>query len=38
MSLAQIIKSYTLWEFLKAHTLTLKYFSKAKATINYLFE
>jgi len=38
MSLAQIIKSYTLWEFLKAHTLTLKYFFKAKATINYPFE
>ena len=38
MSLAQIIKSYTLCEFLKAHTLTLKYFFKAKATINYPFE
>ena len=38
MNIGQIIKSYTLWEFLKAHTLTLKYFFKAKATINYPFE
>ena len=38
MSVAQLIKSYTLWEFLKAHWLTLKYFFKPKATINYPFE
>ena len=38
MSIAELIKSYTLWEFLKAHWLTLKYFCKAKATINYPFE
>ena len=28
MSPAQIIKSVTLWEFVKAHALTLKYFFK----------
>ena len=38
MSVAQLIRSYTLWEFLKAHWLTLKYFFKPKATINYPFE
>ena len=38
MSLAYIIKSFTLWEFVKAHWLTLKYFFKAKATINYPHE
>ena len=38
MSVAQFIKSFTLWEFLKAHALTLKYFFKPKATINYPFE
>ena len=38
MNVAQIIKSYTLWEFVKAHALTLRYFFKAKATINYPFE
>ena len=38
MSVAQIIKSYTLWEFVKAHALTLRYFFKAKATINYPYE
>jgi NADH-quinone oxidoreductase subunit I len=38
MSLAYIIKSFTLWEFLKAHWLTLKYFFKPKATINYPYE
>jgi len=38
MSIAHLIKSYTLWEFLKAHALTLKYFFKAKATINYPYE
>src|ERR1043165_2942150 len=32
------IKSFTLWEFVKAHALTLKYFFKPKATINYPYE
>jgi NADH-quinone oxidoreductase subunit I len=32
------VKSFTLWEFLKAHWLTLKYFFKPKATINYPYE
>jgi NADH-quinone oxidoreductase subunit I len=35
MTVAQLVKSFTLWEFVKAHTLTLKYFFKPKATINY---
>lgn len=38
MSLAQHIKAFTLWEFLKAHALTLRYFFKPKATINYPYE
>ena len=38
MNLAQTIKAFTLWEFLKAHALTLRYFFKAKATINYPHE
>ena len=38
MNIAHLIKSYTLWEFLKAHWLTLQYFFKPKATINYPFE
>lgn len=38
MNVAQIVKSFTLWEFLKAHALTLRYFFKAKATINYPYE
>ena len=38
MTVSQIIKSFTLWEFLKAHWLTLKYLFKPKATINYPFE
>ena len=38
MSLAHLIKSFTLWEFVKAHWLTLKYFFKPKATINYPYE
>jgi NADH-quinone oxidoreductase subunit I len=38
VSVAQYIKAFTLWEFLKAHALTLRYFFKAKATINYPFE
>jgi NADH-quinone oxidoreductase subunit I len=36
--LPSLIKSFTLWEFVKAHWLTLKYFFKPKATINYPFE
>ena len=31
---AHWIKSFLLWELVKAHWLTLKYFFKAKATIN----
>jgi len=38
MSVTHIIKSFTLWEFVKAHWLTLQYFFKPKATINYPFE
>ena len=38
MTIAHYIKSFTLWEFVKAHALTLKYFFKPKATINYPFE
>ncbi|MBY0582378.1 MAG: NADH-quinone oxidoreductase subunit I, partial [Sphingomonas sp.] len=38
MSIAQFIKSYTLYEFIGAHAKTLKYFFKAKATINYPYE
>jgi len=38
MNVAQLIRSYTLWEFIQAHWLTLKYFFKPKATINYPFE
>ena len=37
-TVAQLIKSFTQWEFLKAHALTLKYFFKPKATLNYPFE
>ena len=33
--IARTIKAFTLWEFVKAHWLTLKYFFKPKATINY---
>ena len=33
-----LIKTFTLWEFVKAHALTLKYFFKPKATINYPYE
>ena len=32
------LKAFTLWEFLRAHALTLKYFFKPKATINYPYE
>jgi NADH-quinone oxidoreductase subunit I len=38
MSIAQTIRSFTLWEFIKAHALTLSYFFKPKATINYPYE
>src|SRR3569623_647654 len=38
MTVAQIIKSFTLWEIVKAHALTLRYFFKKKATINYPYE
>ena len=38
MTLSHLIKSFTLWEFVKAHWLTLQYFFKPKATINYPFE
>ena len=38
MSIAHYIKTFTLWEFVKAHALTLKYFFRAKATINYPYE
>ncbi len=38
MSIASTIKAFTLWDFVKAHALTLKYFFKPKATINYPFE
>ena len=38
MSIAHYIKTFTLWEFVKAHALTLKYFFKKKATINYPYE
>jgi NADH-quinone oxidoreductase subunit I len=37
MTVAQLIESFTLWEFLKAHALTLKYFFKPKAKLNYPF-
>jgi len=35
---ARLIKSFTLWEFLKAHALTLTYLFKPKVTLNYPFE
>ncbi|TVV75182.1 NADH-quinone oxidoreductase subunit NuoI [Sphingomonas solaris] len=38
MGLAHLVKTFTLWEFVKAHALTLRYFFKAKATINYPHE
>ena len=38
MSIAGTIKAFTLWEFVKAHAKTLRYFFKPKATINYPFE
>ena len=36
--IARTLKAFTLWEFLRAHALTLKYFFKPKATINYPYE
>jgi len=30
MSIAQTIKAFTLWEFVKAHALTLKYSSSPR--------
>src|SRR3569832_2475145 len=38
MTVGQIIKSFTLWEFVRAHALTLRYFFKPKATITYPYE
>jgi NADH-quinone oxidoreductase subunit I len=38
VTVGQIIKSFTLWEFLKAHAMTFRYMWKAKATINYPHE
>ena len=35
-TVSHLIKSFTLWEFLKAHALTLKYFFKPKVTITCL--
>ena len=32
--IAHLIKTFTLWEFVKAHALTLQYFFRKKATIN----
>ena len=36
--IVRTLKAFTLWEFLQAHALTLKYFFKPKATINYPYE
>ncbi|MEO5973081.1 MAG: NADH-quinone oxidoreductase subunit NuoI [Sphingomicrobium sp.] len=38
MNPLQWLKAFTLWEIVRAHTLTLKYFFKPKATINYPYE
>ena len=38
MSVAQYVKAFTLWEFVKGHALTLRYFFKPKPTLNYPFE
>jgi len=38
MNVAHLIKSFTLWEFVKAHALTLRYFFKEKATLDYPYE
>src|SRR5213592_3649587 len=32
------LKSFTLWDMVRGHALTLKYFFKPKATINYPYE
>ena len=32
------LTSFALWDFVQAHWLTLKYFFKPKATINYPYE
>ena len=32
------LKSFTLWDLVRGHALTLKYFFKPKATINYPYE
>jgi NADH:ubiquinone oxidoreductase subunit H len=37
-TIAHLIKSFTLWEFVKAHLLTLQYLFKPKATINHPFD
>src|SRR3546814_800961 len=37
-NIAHLVRTFTLWEFVQAHWLTLKYFFKPKATINYPFE
>ena len=34
----RFIKAFGLWDFILAHWLTLKYFFKPKATINYPYE
>ena len=36
--IARTIKAFALWDFVQAHWLTLKYFFKPKATINYPYE
>jgi NADH-quinone oxidoreductase subunit I len=36
--IARTIKAFGLWDFIQAHWLTLKYFFKPKATINYPYE
>ena len=37
MTIASTIKAFTLWEFVKAHALTLKYFFKPKVTVCLLY-
>jgi NADH:ubiquinone oxidoreductase subunit H len=37
-TIAHLIKSFTLWEFVQAHLLTLQYLFKPKATINHPFD
>ena len=38
MNVAHLVKSFALWEFVRAHILTLRYFFKPKATLNYPHE